>query len=116
MVKNIFVLAVPSTLSVFLEIVMEVINTLFIGRLGDATMMAALGIAHVIFNLLTLIPIMGANTALESFVSQAYGAKDLRECGNYLNRGRIVVFAVYIPSMVITLNCENILVAMKQDP
>jgi Na+-driven multidrug efflux pump len=51
MVKNIFALAAPSTLSVFLEVVMELINTIYIGRLGNATLLAALGLAHIIFNL-----------------------------------------------------------------
>jgi Na+-driven multidrug efflux pump len=69
MVKNILVLALPSILSVFLEVVMEVINTLFIGRLGDATMLAALGLAHIIFNLLSIQPMLGANSALETFVA-----------------------------------------------
>lgn len=54
MIKNVLFLAGPSTLSVFLETVMEVINTLFIGRLGDATLLAALGLAHISFNLLAL--------------------------------------------------------------
>jgi Na+-driven multidrug efflux pump len=54
MVKNIIDLAVPSILSVFFEVVMEVINTLFIGRLGNSTMLAALGLAHIILNLLSI--------------------------------------------------------------
>jgi Na+-driven multidrug efflux pump len=54
MLKNITVLAVPSTLSVLLEISMELINTLFIGRLGDSTLLAALGLAHIAINLICL--------------------------------------------------------------
>ena len=76
-------------------------------------MLAALGLAHISFNLFALQPMLGANSALETFVSQAYGAGDLKECGNYLNRGRLVLIMIYVPALVIMLQCENILVAMK---
>ena len=112
MVRKFLFLAGPSTLSVVLETVMEVINTLFIGRLGDATTMAALGLAHILLNLLAVIPIMGANTAIETFVSQSYGANDLRECGNYLNRGRVTVFFIYLPSIAVLFNTDSILIAI----
>ena len=63
MVRNILKLAAPSTLSVFLEVVMELINTIYIGRLGNATLLAALGLAHIIFNLCCIQPMMGLNSA-----------------------------------------------------
>lgn len=81
MTKNIVKLAAPLILALFLEVLMELINTVFIGRLGNTTYLAGLGLAHIIFNLICIQPMMGINSAQETFVSQAFGAKDLELCG-----------------------------------
>ena len=54
MTRNIIGLAAPSTLSLFLEVVMELINTIYIGHLGNATLLAGLGLAHVILNMVCI--------------------------------------------------------------
>lgn len=112
MTKKILALAVPATISVFLETVMEVINTIFIGQQGDATMLAALGLAHIVINLIALQPMLGANSALETFVSRQFGAGDLAECGNYLNRGRFVILCLFLPALIIMLQSDAILIAI----
>ena len=40
---------------------------------------------------------MGVNTALETYVSQAYGRKNLRECGLYLHRATIIIVVLFLP-------------------
>ena len=74
MLKDILLLAVPCTISVLLEISMELINTIFVSRLGDSSILAGLGLAHIIINLFCIQPMFGLNSGLETFVSQAYGA------------------------------------------
>ena len=63
MSRNITTLAAPLILALFLEVVMELINTVFIGRLGNTTLLAGLGLAHIIFNLICIQPMMGINSA-----------------------------------------------------
>ena len=45
--------------------------------------------------------LMGVNTALETFVSQAYGRKNLRECGLYLHRAVLIITALFVPLCLI---------------
>jgi Na+-driven multidrug efflux pump len=61
MIKKILVLAGPSMLTVFLEISVELINTLYIGRSDDPTMLAALGFSHIIYHLIAINIMFGAN-------------------------------------------------------
>lgn len=40
---------------------------------------------------------IGLNASQEMFTSQAFGAGNLRLCGIYLNRGRFILMAFFIP-------------------
>ena len=75
-------------------------------------MLAALGLAHIIINLVALQPLLGANSALETFVARSFGSQDLYECGNYLNRGRFVIFCLYAPAIIIMFQSDKILIAI----
>jgi MATE family multidrug resistance protein len=58
----------------------------------------------------------GLNGALETLVSQAYGAKDLRLCGIYLNRGRFINTLVFLfPISLCFLFSGKALKAFGQD-
>ena len=57
----------------------------------------------------------GVNCAQETLVSQAYGAGDLRLCGVYLNRGRAIDTAIFIPLLVVGLYSNHLLAALGQD-
>ena len=56
------------------------------------------------------------NTVLETRVSQAFGASNLKQCGIYLNRGRIVLLGLLLPLMLILLYTEKFLLMLNQDP
>ena len=57
-------------------------------------------------------PIFGFNAVLETFVSQAYGNRNMRMCGVYLNRGRFMILCLFVPIMILLLNVESILVSL----
>jgi Na+-driven multidrug efflux pump len=57
--------------------------------------------------------VVGLNGALETLVSQAYGAKNYDQCGVYLNRGRIVLLITFSLVFVILSHTEVILVAIN---
>lgn len=56
---------------------------------------------------------LGINSALETFASQAAGAGNLELCGLYLNRNRVVLAINAIPVCAILFNAESILIAIK---
>ena len=59
---------------------------------------------NMILNLFGMGMFYGLNSALETLVSQAYGAKNLYLCGVYLQRGRVIITLFYIPIMMIFLS------------
>jgi len=41
--------------------------------------------------------LLGLNTGVVTLVSQTYGQGNVRLCGTYINRGRVVVLLAYLP-------------------
>jgi len=74
MLKKIIQLAVPLTLTSFLQIFAEQINFLFVGNLDNTEVLAAVGLGHMTINIFAFSIIFGMNSALETLVSQSYGA------------------------------------------
>jgi MATE family multidrug resistance protein len=56
------------------------------------------------------------NGALETLISQSYGAGKFEECGVFLNRGKVVATLVMIPIIIIYIFADSILIALDQDP
>ena len=78
-------------------------------------MLAGVGLGNMTQNLCALSIIYGLNMSVETLVSQAAGAGDLRLCGTYLNRGRVILTAIFLPIAVVLMNSFNILMALGQD-
>mmetsp|Transcript_5539 Transcript_5539/g.8708 ORF Transcript_5539/g.8708 Transcript_5539/m.8708 type:complete len:173 (-) Transcript_5539:639-1157(-) len=78
-------------------------------------MLAAIGLGNVIQNVLGLSIVIGLNAAIETLVSQAYGSGNMRLCGEYLNRGRVIALGTFFPLSIILLNCKTILIAIGQN-
>lgn len=49
----------------------------FIGNLGDPTLLAGMGMANMMINVVVMSSSYGLNGALETLVTQAYGAGNL---------------------------------------
>lgn len=63
--------------------------------------------------MLILSVMIGLNAAQETLTSQAFGAGNLQLCGLYLNRGRFILTAFFIPlATIVMLFAENILNAI----
>ena len=105
----------------------QLINTYFIGHTNDAALIAGVGMGNMLINVLAFAIMQGLNGALETLISQSFGAsqdttksKEFRlrqrvECGVLHNRGRFVVTCVMVPIIVIFACSETILIAMGQD-
>jgi Na+-driven multidrug efflux pump len=59
---------------------------------------------------------LGLNGAIATLVSQAFGGGNVRKCGVYLNRGRIISLVAFIPITIALLLCEQFMVAIGMDP
>lgn len=100
---DILTIGVPSIISMFSALFVEVINTSFVGHLGTEEMVAGVGLGNMYINVLCISMAIGLNTTLNTLVSQSFGMKNLHMCGVYLNRARIINSLVYLPLIVILL-------------
>lgn len=74
---------------------MGVINTYFIGHLGNENQVAGAGMANMLNNIVARSVLYGVTDSLSTFISQSYGNHDYYMCGVYLNRARILIFIIY---------------------
>jgi Na+-driven multidrug efflux pump len=59
---------------------------MLLGHLENSIDLQALGLATLTVGILHLSITVNFNGALDTLISQAYGAKDFKMCGIYLNR------------------------------
>lgn len=56
-----------------------------------------------------LFVIIGMNGAMETLVSQAYGAGQFTLCGIYLNRARLINTVMFVPLVLLLLFTKQFL-------
>lgn len=95
-IKKLVLTAIPASLGILIGFSQETINLIFVGSLNDPPLLAALGLGNLFVNIGGYAVFYGLNGAMETFVAQAKGAGDLYQCGIYLQRGRIVVFFMFL--------------------
>ena len=98
--------AVPSILCLLLLRVQYMVNMSVIGHMGDKALIAGVGLANMIVNILVVSGAYGMNGALETLVTQGYGAGKLDLCGVYLNCSRFVFLVFFVPSAIFLLFTE----------
>jgi Na+-driven multidrug efflux pump len=99
---------VPAIFSMILGLIIEVINSAFVGHIGKEEVMAGVGMANMFMNVACLSLLFGMNMVLNTLASQAKGFGNLRMCGIYLNQSRIIMAFIYIPMSVVLLNTSSI--------
>lgn len=76
--------SLPSALGLIFEMLVEVINMMFIGHLNDPVALGAVGLGNMLVNMVCFSIGVGINGAVDTLVSQAYGDKEYYLCGCYL--------------------------------
>lgn len=100
-------ICVPATVTMFSYFLMEVISAVFNGHMPEAEMIAGAGLSSMYTTILCLSITVGLNSALSTLISQTFGSGNMKLCGVYLNRARIVATLVFIPLTILLLNAEN---------
>lgn len=91
-------------------------NTAFVGHLGDSAKLAGVGLGTLYVNIFCQSIILGLNGAIATLVAHAHGAGNLRKCGVYLNRGRVIALVAFIPILIALLMCETFMLFIGMDP
>ena len=106
---------ISSILCFLMMTIQEQINVVFVGNLSDPAKLAGLGLGNMVMNLAPYALLTGVNTALETFVSQAYGRQDLRECGLYLHRSMFIICCAFIPLAISMFWSSDALIYLGMD-
>ena len=70
---------------------------------------------NMLVNVLVFAVTQGLNGALETLVSQSFGAKKFEACGIFLNRGKIICTLLFIPVIFLFSYSDKILIALHQN-
>lgn len=108
-------IASPIVFSMLVYLFVQLVNTFFVGKMNEPALLAGVGMGNMLINVLAFAVMQGLNGAIETFVSNAYGQKKYRECGLFLNRGKMVCTVIMIPIIIIFLCADKILVGIGQD-
>ena len=108
-------MAVPLIVGMFLFILVQTVNVYFVGNLNEPALLAGIGLGNMIINVLCFAVIQGLNSALDTLVSQSFGAQKYTDCGTILNRGKIAASIFMIPIFFIFSKADTILIALDQD-
>ena len=85
------------------------VNLIYVGHIGDVSMVASCGLGNMIIFIFGNAAFIGMNSAMEILVSKAYGADNLVHCGEIYQRGRLAVILYWVPLGLIFLNQGSLL-------
>ncbi|KAL7176511.1 hypothetical protein ACSBR2_029943 [Camellia fascicularis] len=113
--KELWGMALPTTVMNFLVFVRAVVSVLFLGRLGSLEL--AGGALSIGFTNITGYSVLnGLSAGLEPVCSQAYGSKKWDLLSLSLQRMIFILLMAIIPISLLWINLEPIMLFMGQDP
>ena len=117
MLKHFARLAIPSVITNIVSHLVMMVNTIFAGQflVDSAEKLAGVGLGTMILCMFCRMVLFGVNCAQETLVSQAYGHGELKLCGTYYNRGKVIMSLTYIPLAILLGFSDKILYALGQD-
>lgn len=115
LVSEVLSIAVPNVIGYLLTIVNEVTNTIFIGHAGTETEQAAVGLAIMMQNCVAVNVVFGLLGALDTLVSQGYGAGERELCCMHLQRGRAISAAQLLWMVPLLWFTAPVLELLQQD-
>lgn len=80
--------------------------------MNQPILVAAVGVGNMTMNLLFFSISFGFNSVLDSLISQSVGTGNYQLCGVYRNRGVFFMSIIFIPSSILLLCSEKILIAL----
>ena len=106
-------LATPLMMTSMLQFGMVMVDMPMIGRLGTEEL-AASALANTYFNCLQH-PMVGCATALDTLLSQSYGAKQYVAFGQWSKTGLLLLLLLCLPLVGLLCVAEPLLLAIGQD-
>jgi len=98
-VRALLRLAIPVVLSELAWMLMSVVDTIMVGRIGPEAI-GAVGLSSSLYYVPTLFAV-GLLLGLDTLVSQAFGRQDEQDCRLWLTQGLYIALAMSLPAMAI---------------
>ncbi|KAF4745220.1 hypothetical protein FOZ63_027577 [Perkinsus olseni] len=117
-ITNLAVIAAPQVgiISMVLNYIPQTINVFFISRLGDADMLAAVGLANLVFNIGGVSCGYGINQAIETLVSQSRGHGGHHLASVHMAKGMCIGLLLSTILFIVLQFTEVALNFLGQDP
>lgn len=96
MIKSIWQ-GIPAAFGLIFGMMIEITTLIYMGNYGTVAEQGGAGLAISLVNASSFTIAYGLNGAIDTLVSQAFGNKNYTLCGDYLNRGRILLVIFFIP-------------------
>ncbi|CAI2365685.1 unnamed protein product [Moneuplotes crassus] len=112
--KNIFLNYIPSALTMYIEYSVTFLNVLFISLLDDPVLVSGCGLGLFLVTNVIFTWNVGLCGGIDTLVSQAFGRKDYKLCGTYLNTSKILFCILAIPQALILFKSRSILALFGQ--
>jgi Na+-driven multidrug efflux pump len=104
-------------------------NIIFVGQLGDPVLLAGVGMGSMLINVFCFAPSQGLNGTIETFVARDRGVgeragedgnirerdKKYKMCGFHLNRAKVIITLTMVPIFVAFFWADTALIALRQD-
>lgn len=114
--REVVSVALPNMAGYTLPLVNELTNAVFIGHFGDEAELAAVGIGNMMQNCIAVSVAFGLCAAMDTLVSQAFGANRHDSCCHALQRARLIMTLQLAWMVPLLYFSEDLLLAIRQDP
>ena len=68
MVKNLLSISIPALVAIFSAVLIEVINLVFVGHMGDISIVGGVGLGNMYINIFCMSILQGLNSAMCTLV------------------------------------------------
>ncbi|CAI2365320.1 unnamed protein product [Moneuplotes crassus] len=106
--------AIPSSGGMLLRRVIDIINYIVIGSLGDPTLISGAGLGITTITITTISLGMGLAGGVETLSSQAFGNGKNYLAGCYYRRAQVVLVMLFIPQAILLYFITPVLIAVGQ--
>ena len=86
-----------------------------ISNYGNLVQLAGIGLGVMFINMFIYGTFEGLNGAIDTLVSQSFGARDFRGCNLIYNKATVINSVLFVPSAFILIFSKELLVLLQQD-
>lgn len=90
----------------------ETIGLLMLAYKKNYYLVAACGIGNSLLNIFEYPVSHGANSAISTLISHAYGRKDYQACCTYFYQGAFVLSIIFIPVTILLFSSERLFIML----